>query len=273
MDVLSNIIPVPNHLIRLRKDQCSSEVIFDNGNKISIVPANENSRGCRFNGAIVDNETDIDVIDCVITPQIMPLKNNDGLFDKNDNPSTRIYYVDIGYGDLDKSKKYNNNQLIYVSSKWSNVNELSQWQKEILNKYINNFNDNMLNILSKYEKEYECMWIGNDYDRPVITKELNNDKVMLFEAWGIPKENITYEIEFINKTRQTFLNVTGRAEIIDLGFENDINIHMLIDTEIYDGYEVNVDNGMVMVILHEIENEQPVLKGYVKMSHVETTPF
>lgn len=45
-----------------------------------------------------------------------------------------------------------------------------------------------------------------------------------------------------------------------LDFHNKINIHLFIDTDIYDGYEVHIMNGLVHVILHEIINEQPVLK-------------
>lgn len=29
-----------------------------------------------------------------------------------------------------------------------------------------------------------------------------------------------------------------------------------------DGYEVNVNDGMVMIILHEIKNEAPVLRDF-----------
>ena len=46
----------------------------------------------------------------------------------------------------------------------------------------------------------------------------------------------------------------------ELGFENDINIHLLVDTDVYGGYEVNINDGMVMIVLHEIKNEAPVLE-------------
>ena len=106
------------------------------------------------------------------------------------------------------------------------------------------------------------MFYENDYDRPVVEKEVNDDKVLLYEAWGLTKDMITYETEFINKTKQTYLNIKGefKREIID--FENDINVHLRIDTDIYDGYEVHIEDGLVTVILHEIKNEAPVLKDY-----------
>ena len=106
------------------------------------------------------------------------------------------------------------------------------------------------------------MFYENDYDRPVVEKEINNDKVLLYEAWGIPKDMIAYETEFINKTKQTYLNIKGEFKNEIIGFENDINVHLRIDTDIYDGYEVHIEDGLVTVILHEIKNEPPVLKDY-----------
>ena len=106
-------------------------------------------------------------------------------------------------------------------------------------------------------------FMGMDgYDSAYITKEINNDKIMLFLAMGIPKENITYETEFINKTKQTYLNIKGEFKDEVIGFNNNINIHLRIDTDIYDGYDVFIDNGLVFVRLHEIINEAPVLKDY-----------
>ena len=153
--------------------------------------------------------------------------------------STSIHcsYVNISIDDLNKSKQYNQVcSLITNALSFTNV-ELSK-------------------------KEYEYMWNNNDYDRPVVEKELNNEKVLLYKAWGIPKNMITYETEFINKTKQTYLNVKGEFKIESIGFKNNINVHLRIDTDIYDGYEVHIKDGLVTVTLHEIKNEAPVLKNY-----------
>ena len=106
------------------------------------------------------------------------------------------------------------------------------------------------------------MFYENDYDRPVVEKEINNSKVLLYEAWGIPKDMIAYEIEFVNKTKQIYLNIKGEFKNEAIGFENDINVHLRIDTDIYDGYEVHIQDGLITVILHEIKNEAPILKDY-----------
>jgi len=113
-----------------------------------------------------------------------------------------------------------------------------------------------------FEKEYKCIFYENNYDRPIFVKELNGEKVMFYEACGIPKYLITYSTEFVNRTMQTYLNVIGKYEIPDFGFKNDINIHLPIDSNIYDGYEVYVEDGLIKVVLHEIKNEAPVLKDY-----------
>ena len=100
------------------------------------------------------------------------------------------------------------------------------------------------------------------YDAPVVTKEVNNDKVMLYEAWGIPKDMITYETEFVNKSKETYLTVQGSVDLADLNYENGINVRMKIDTDVYDGDDVIIEIGLVFIRLHEIVNEAPVLKDY-----------
>ena len=244
MEVISNIIPVPNRSIRLRKSQTQAEAIYSNGSVIRIVYANENARGYRFNGLIVDNEINNNIVDTVILPHLIPLIREDipeYTTMIKDDPYTRVFVTDISGDDVIKSKGCK--QLLYCTSRGYRAS------MSMIDDFCN---------INNFKKEYTCMF--NDYDRPVVTKELNNDKVMLYEAWGIPKKNITYKTEFINKTKQTYLNVVGKNEMLELGFENDINIHLFIDTDIYDGYEVNIVDGMVIIVLHEIPNEQPMLK-------------
>lgn len=115
-------------------------------------------------------------------------------------------------------------------------------------------NNNYIKIMKGYEEMY------NEYDKPIIDKEVDGKRYLLYEAWGIPETAITHETEFVNKAKDMYLNVNGKAEDEYLGFENDINIHLRIDTDIYDSFEVSVNDGMVRIILHEIANEEPVLK-------------
>ena len=106
------------------------------------------------------------------------------------------------------------------------------------------------------------MFFNDDYHRPVIEKEVNNTKVLIYEALGIPKDLIKYETEFVNKTKQTYLNIKGEFNNEIYDFANSINVHLRIDTNIYSGYEVNIGDGLVTVTLHEVINEAPILKDY-----------
>ena len=65
-----------------------------------------------------------------------------------------------------------------------------------------------------------------------------------------------YVSQTLNKVWQEldFLNTSTQG-----GFRR---VRMKIDTDIYDGYDVYIENGLVFVRLHEIVNEAPVLKDY-----------
>lgn len=245
-DVLSNIIERPNRDISLQAGSIP-EAKWRNGSILKIIASNGNARGRRFSGLVIDNEIDKEIIDYQIMPMIIiPYNFKVDKDDNNINPSKNklnVFTVGISLDDLDKSKQY---KQIYISTGWRRNNL-----------FIDEFT--FANQKS-FEKEYMSMWVGNDYDTPVVEKEVNNDKVLLYEAWGIPKDMITYETEFINKTKQTYLNIKGEFKNETFGFENDINVHLRIDTDVYDGYEVYVNDGLVTVILHEIINEAPVFK-------------
>lgn len=103
-------------------------------------------------------------------------------------------------------------------------------------------------------KEYECIWT---YDLSIFEKEIDNRKVLFYNACGVPKDQITYEAEFVNKTGEMFLNIKGEVEFPKIGFKRKLDIHLPVDTHIYDGYEVDVFDGIVAVALHEIEREKP----------------
>ena len=259
METISNLIPTPNRDVELRMSPSCGEAKWINGSVLRIINANDSARGHRNHGAIINNEIDRETVNCVIMPALKLITTNYEMceYEPDSELMKRIYTVDMSYDDVNKAKS-KKQQLIYVSSiGYSNG---FQWQRDLLDAmtYSMEFKNN--NYI-KFEKEYKGMW-GNDYDTPVVEKEVNNDKVMLYEAWGIPKDMITYEIEFVNKTKQTYLNIKGEFKNEMIGFENGINVHLRIDTDIYDGYEVHIEDGLVTVVLHEIKNEAPVLKDY-----------
>lgn len=83
--VIKDIIP-QYKLQKLRIDSMATEAIFLNGNTIRVVMANDSSRGYRFNGVIVDGDTEQEVINCVVLPHLMPLHNEEGMYKRDDNP-------------------------------------------------------------------------------------------------------------------------------------------------------------------------------------------
>ena len=236
-NVISNLLPFPNRNIELKMNRYDAGARWQNGSIIRIINASENVRGQRFNGVIIDNDIDNRIVSCVIMPTIRPIRVFNEETDKE--MYERIYTVGISADDINNSKKYK--QQLYVSTAWNRRNI---------------FKDDL------FEKEYECMWISNEYNTPIRTIEKDNNKILVFNALGIPRENIEYKTEFVNKSKESYLVVQGSVELKDLNYENGINIRMKIDTDICDGYDVYIENGLVFVRLHEIVNEAPVLKDY-----------
>lgn len=238
-NVISNLLPVPNRNIELKMNRYDAGARWQNGSIIRIINASENVRGQRFNGVIIDNDIDNRIVSCVIMPTIRPIRVFNEETDKE--MYERIYTVGISKDDIEKSKKYitrglHSNRVI--------VDDLFFMNEKL------------------FKKEYECMFISNEYNAPIRTIEKDNNKILVFNALGIPRENIEYKTEFVNKSKESYLVVHGSVELKDLNYENGINIRMKIDTDIYDGYDVYIENGLVFVRLHEIVNEAPVLKDY-----------
>ena len=255
MKVIDNMFPAIGREVEIRNSQCESSVRYPNGNIIRIVRANSGARGQRFNGVIIDSNVHQECINTIILPCLMPLKLEDGTYSKYDNPRLREFHCHISREDVIESEKYRH--LIYATSS----GYLNKSQRDILDSlsYWMQFKNN--NYI-KFEKEYKGMWIATEYNQPIRTIEKDNNKILVFNALGIPRENIEYKTEFVNKSKESYLVVQGSVELKDLNYENGINIRMKIDTDIYDGYDVYIENGLVFVRLHEIVNEAPVLKDY-----------
>lgn len=251
MKVIDNMLPAIGREVEIRNSQCESSVRYPNGNIIRIVRANSGARGQRFNGVIIDSNVHQECINTIILPCLMPLKLEDGTY----NPRLREFHCHISREDVIESEKYRH--LIYATSS----GYLNKSQRDILDSlsYWMQFKNN--NYI-KFEKEYKGMWIATEYNQPIRTIEKDNNKILVFNALGIPKENIEYKTEFVNKSKETYLTVQGSVDLTDLNYENGINVRMKIDTDVYDGYDVIIENGLVFIRLHEIVNEAPVLKDY-----------
>lgn len=228
---------------------------MNNGSIIKIIYPNEYARGSRYSGAIISNSLDREIVNTLVMPHLIDYRNFRtgieeflGIEDDLGDIKERIFTVDITPEDADKSK-YNYDIYKSLGISQEDVDAIiEQWMKLA----------NKININDENMEDYVVM--GNEYTAPYLKKQNGTGKIYIYKAEGIPRENIEYETEFVNRTKETYLNITGEETIEALDFHNKINVHLFIDTDIYDGYEVHIMNGLVHVILHEIINEQPVLK-------------
>lgn len=228
---------------------------MNNGSIIKIIYPNEYARGSRYSGAIISNSLDREIVNTLVMPHLIDYRNFRtgieeflGIEDDLGDIKERIFTVDITPEDADKSKyNYDIYKSLGISQEAVDA-IIEQWMKLA----------NKININDENMEDYVVM--GNEYTAPYLKKQNGTGKIYIYKAEGIPRENIEYETEFVNRTKETYLNITGEETIEALDFHNKINVHLFIDTDIYDGYEVHIMNGLVHVILHEIINEQPVLK-------------
>lgn len=219
---------------------------WNNGNCIEVLPVNDSVRGHRFNGVIIENEIKRDIVNSLIMPYLMVRIDSTGhKIEEFNNVKGRIFTVDINKSDITESK----NCSIYIST---------GRRRGLRNPNI--FIDDLCE--ESLKKEYICMF--NNHTAAFRVVQVGTDKIYIYNAIGIPKENIKYETEFVNKTKETYLNIKGEHKVEGIGFENEIDVHLLIDTDVYDKYEVGFHDGLVFVFLHEIINEKPVLEDASK---------
>jgi hypothetical protein len=222
---------------------------WNNGNCIEVLSVNDSIRGYKFNGVIIENEIERDVVNSLIMPYLMVRTDSTGhKIEEFNNVKERIFTVDISKSDITESK----NRSIYIST---------GWQRNILSRRLRSSN---IFIDESFKKEYTCMF--NNHTAAFRVAQVGTDKIYVYNAIGIPKENIKYETEFVNRTKETYLNIKGEHKVEGIGFENEIDVHLLIDTNVYDKYEVDFHDGLVFVFLHEIINEKPVLEDVSKNS-------
>lgn len=217
---------------------------WNNGNCIEVLPVNDSVRGHRFNGVIIENEIEKDIVHSLIMPYLMVRIDSTGhKIEEFNNVKERIFTVDISKSDITENK----NRSIYIST---------GWQRNMSSRGLRNSNIFIDDLCEEsFKKEYTCMF--NNHTAAFRVAQVGTDKIYIYNAIGIPKENIKYETEFVNRTKETYLNIKGEYKDI---FENEIDVHLFIDTDVYDKYEVEFHDGLAIVILHEIINKKPALE-------------
>lgn len=241
---ITNLLP---SCVQRRSSNHESRFWWDNESVITVLKVNDYIRGHRFNGAIIENEIDRDVVITLIMPFLMVMIDSTGhRIEEFGSVTSRVFTVDINNSDVIESQ----NHPIYIST---------EWQRNMLSKRFGNSNIFIDDLCEEsFKKEYTCMF--NNHTAVFRVAQVGTDKIYIYNAIGIPKENVKYETEFVNRTKETYLNIKGEHKVEDIGFENEIDVHLLIDTNVYDKYEVDFHDGLVFVVLHEIINEKPVLE-------------
>ena len=236
---ITNLLP---SCVQRRSSSHESRFWWDNESVITVLQVNDYIRGHRFNGVIIENEIERDIVNSLIMPYLMVRIDSTGHeIEEFNNVKERIFTVDISKSDVIESK----NRSIYIST---------GRRRGLRNSNI--FIDDLCE--ESLKKEYICMF--NNHTAAFRVAQVGADKIYIYNAIGIPKENIKYETEFVNRTKETYLNIKGEHKVEGIGFEIEIDVHLLIDTDVYDKYEVDFHDGLVFVFLHEIINEKPVLE-------------
>ena len=228
--------------------------MWENGSCITVLQVSDYVRGHKFNGVVIDGEIDRDVANYSIMPYLTTITYDieNKQIENFDNVEERVFVVDIKCKDIKESELAQIiKPLVYCSSK-IDFSEMRRYD-EVLRNAITVGKE-----LGLFKKENKSMF--NNHTAAFRVAHVGTDKIYIYNAIGIPKENIKYETEFVNRTKETYLNIKGEYKVEDIGFENEIDVHLLIDTNIYDKYEVEFHDGLVIVVLHEIINEKPVLE-------------
>lgn len=227
---------------------------WENGSCITVLQVSDSVRGHKFNGVVIDGGIDRDVANYSIMPYLTTITYDieNKRIENFGNVEERVFVVEIQYEDIKESEWAQIiKPLVYCFSK-NNFSETSRYD-EVLRSAIAVGKE-----LGLFKKENKNMF--NNYTAAYRVAQVGTDKIYIYNATGIPKENIKYETEFVNRTKETYLNINGDYKNEAIGFENEINVHLLIDTNVYDKYEVEFHYGLAFVVLHEIINEKPVLE-------------
>lgn len=252
---ITNLLP---SCVQRRSSNHESRFWWDNKSVITVLQVNDYIRGHSFNGVIIESEIDKDVVNSLIMPYLRERTDSTGhRIEEFNGVVSRAFTVDINNNDVIESQ----NHPIYISTGWQRnlINNFVPWQRNMLSRRLRNSNIFIDDLCEEsFKKEYMCMF--DNHTAAFRVAQVGADKIYIYNAIGIPKENIKYETEFVNRTKETYLNIKGEHKVEGIGFENEIDVHLLIDTDVYDKYEVDFHDGLVFVFLHEIINEKPVLE-------------
>ena len=86
----------------------------------------------------------------------------------------------------------------------------------------------------------------------LTTADVDNKRIYVYNVAGV---TVKVDKEFVNKTKETFLHITGSNDVFSTKL--DINVTILVDTEVYDKFDYHVEKGLLYVELFEKINKAP----------------
>ena len=204
-----------------RKMRDETLITFSNGSYIKLKVARENARGHRFNMIIEDDMIEYTVSRTIIQPMLRHWIAADSTLE------IKPEYLRGDFGDIWKSFK----------------------------EYRDQEGENNMETLAGTLGCGTLTLSGETHAYPFKVFEENNTKVLFYNAIGISE--FEYGTEFVNRTKETYLNIKGECNWADGKYKNSVDVHLKIDTGVYDRYEVTWDDGILAVTLFEIINEAP----------------
>ena len=150
----------------------------------------------------------------------------------------------------------------YISATNGDGYILQQFIGKHQESYLFDFEQINFEARCEFERMLKDMCVLHDKNnfKPIYEKEVNNKKVLMYSVPGYTNEDICYNDEFVNKTKDTYLNIHGELELrvkVDVVYKDSFDISLPIDTSIYNSYNVKVINGLLIVTLYEIINKAP----------------
>lgn len=94
----------------------------------------------------------------------------------------------------------------------------------------------------------------------ISTVEKDYHKFIVFDVRGIPEDAIKVKTSFVNKTKRMYIEIVGNHHDEYLEYKSEIHEKIFVDTDIYEKYDFEINNGLLILILSEKVNKKPDFK-------------
>lgn len=103
-------------------------------------------------------------------------------------------------------------------------------------------------IMTFFDKECLVQFCSYLYD-----EQLKNKRNIYLNVSGV---SISVKREFDNATQRTYLVIYGKSNICR-SLKKEINIKIIINTDLYESYSYKINKGILCLTLNEIIHEEP----------------